>query len=405
MQGLIGIPFLLAVAYALSNNRAAIRWPAVAKGLGLWLVLALFLLKTEIGVSLFSAFGAVVRAAMDRGLEGAKFVFGPLAVGQEPWGVVLAFNVLTLIVFVSSLFAVLYHLGIMQRVVWVMAIVMQRTIGVSGAESLNVAANVFMGQSEAPLTIRPYLERLTQSEIMTVMTGGMATISGALLLAYVQIGDVPVEHLLSAVVVTAPACLVFAKILVPETETPETLGRVPMDATHRELNLIAAIARGASEGMMLALMVGAVLIAFVALVALANGMVEWANNFPYLSWLPDSVEEFLGWLFAPIAWLLGVPWSDAPIIGNLLGTRLVINEFVAYARLGPLKQTLDPQAFTVASYALCGFANLGSIGVQVAGIGSLAPERKDDLAKFGLRAMVAGTLANFLTAALAGLLA
>ena len=281
---------------------------------------------------------------------------------------------------------------------------MQRVMGASGAESLNVAANIFMGQSEAPLTIRPYLNRLTTSELMTVMTGGMATISGALLIAYVRIGGVPVEHLLTAVVMTAPACIMLAKVMVPETGEPETLGRIPDSAEQGNVNVIDAAARGTSEGLYLALNVGAMLIAFIALIAFANGLLGWIGGLPNMGWAPDSLQEILGAAFAPIAWLLGVPWSDAATIGNLLGTRMVLNEFVAYAQLGPIKETLDPKSFLVASYALCGFANFGSIGIQVGGIGSLIPDRRSELAKLGLRAMLAGTLANFMTACIAGLI-
>jgi CNT family concentrative nucleoside transporter len=262
-----------------------------------------------------------------------------------------------------------------------------------------------MGQAEAPLTIRPYLSRLTNSELMTVMTGGMATISGALLVAYVNIGGVPAEHLLTAVVMTAPAAIMLSKIIVPETEHPETLGSVPDDTGNPDVNVIDAATRGASEGLHLALNVGAVLIAFIALIALTNGLLGFARQFAVLAWLPEGLQGIFGLVFAPVAWLLGVPWKDASVVGNLLGTRMVLNEFVSYAQLGQIKASLDPKSFLIAGYALCGFANFASIGIQVGGIGSLIPERRQDLARLGLRAMLAGTFANFMTACIAGLLA
>jgi CNT family concentrative nucleoside transporter len=281
---------------------------------------------------------------------------------------------------------------------------MQRTLRVSGAESLNVAANVFMGQNEAPLTIRPYLNNLTRSELMTVMTGGMATISGALMVAYSRIASVPVEHLLTAVIMTAPACIMMAKIVIPETEIPETLGSIPKQSDEGDANVIDAAARGAGEGLQLALIVGAMLVAFVGLIALLNGVLGGIKSGLGLTWFPGSLETVLGWVFAPIAFLLGVPWHDAPAVGNLLGMRMALNEFLAYIELAKLEGQLDPHSKLIASYALCGFANLGSIGVQVGGIGSLIPERRSDLARLGFRAMFAATLANFLTAAVAGLL-
>jgi len=402
-MGLLGVIFVLAAAYGLSVNRPAIRWAVLAWGLGLQLLLAVLILRTPFD-RVFQQIGSAVNRVMGQGQQGAIFVFGDLAKSDGPLGVSLAFQILPLIIFVSSLFAVLYYLGIMQWVVRGIAFVMQRVMGASGAESLNIAANVFMGQNEAPLTIRPYLARLTESELMTVMTGGMATISGALLVAYVRIGGVPIEHLLTAVVMTAPACLMLAKIMVPETGRPETYGRLPGDVKQSDVNLVDAIARGAGEGLYLALAVGAVLIVFVGLVAVANGLLASLREATGLAWFPGGLEDIFGFVFAPISWLLGVPWQDASVVGRLLGTRMVLNEFFAYVRLGEVKQALDPHSFTIAAYALCGFANFGSIGVQVAGLGSLIPERRPDLARLGPRAMLAATLANFLTAAVAGLL-
>ena len=402
-MGLLGLIFILVVAYGLSTDRKRVRFSIVAWGVGLQILLAVTVLKTPFG-AVFRAIGEVVNRAMSFGEQGSVFVFGDLAKSDGPVGTVFAFQILPLIIFISALFAVLYHIGIMQWVVKGIAIVMQRVMGASGAESLNVAANIFMGQSEAPLTIRPYLDRLTTSELMTVMTGGMATISGALLIAYVRIGAVPVEHLLTAVVMTAPACIMLAKVMVPETKEPETLGLIPESAEQGNVNLIDAAARGTNEGLYLALNVGAMLIAFIALIAFANGLLGWIGGLPGMGWVPGSLQEILGAVFAPVAWLLGVPWNDAATVGNLLGTRMVLNEFVAYAQLGSIKESLDPKSFLVASYALCGFANFGSIGIQVGGVGSLIPDRRSELAKLALYAMLAATLANFMTACIAGLI-
>lgn len=403
-MGLLGLLLILALACGLSSNRRAIRPRVVLWGLGLQFTLAVLVLRTPFG-RVFEQLGKAVNAMMRLAEDGNAFVFGDAGRAAGPLGIVIAFQILPLIIFVSSLFAVLYYLRIMPWVVRAIAMLMQRTMGASGAESLNLAANIFMGQSEAPLTIRPYLGRLTRSELMMVMTGGMATISGALLVAYVQIAGVAAEHLLTAVVMTAPAAVLMAKILEPETEHPDTLGKIPKETEGGAINLIDAAARGAGEGLMLALNVGAVLIAFVALIAVLNGLLGWIQGLPHMGWAPDELQKVFGWAFSPVAWLLGVSWADAPRIGDLLGTRMVLNEFVAYSELGSIKESLDPRSFLIASYALCGFANFGSIGIQVGGLGSLIPERRGDLARLGFRAMLAGTMANFMTAALAGLLA
>ncbi len=403
-MGLLGLVLFPAIAYGLSSHRRAIRLSTILWGLGLQLTLAILVLRTPFGRA-FQAIGTVVNEMMHLAEQGSIFVFGDLGNSEGPMGIVLAFQILPLIVFVSSLFAVLYYLGLMQHIVRGIAIAMQRVMGASGAESLNMAANIFMGQSEAPLTIRPYLEKLTRSELMTVMTGGMATISGALLIAYVRIGGVPVEHMLTAVIMTAPAAILMAKMIEPETETPETYGQVPRESGSNDVNVIDAAARGASEGLYLALNVGAVLIAFVALIAVTNGLLAWLHGLPYMNWLPQNLQAIFAFVFAPVAWTMGVAWADAGTIGDLLGTRMVINEFVAYAQLGEMKDTLQPHSFLIAGYALCGFANFGSIGIQVGGIASLIPSRRRDLALLGFRAMLAGTMANFMTASLAGLIA
>jgi CNT family concentrative nucleoside transporter len=307
---------------------------------------------------------------------------------------IFAFQVLPTIIFIAALFAILYYFGVMQLVVRVFAVLMHRVMKASGAESLNVAASIFMGQTEAPLTIRPYLPDMTYSELMTVMTSGMAHISGGIMAAYILFG-VEAKHLLTAVIMTAPGTLMMAKMFVPETDVPKTMGTVKLEVEQTDVNVIDAAGRGTGEGLHLALNVGAMLISFLALVALLNAILGQVHL---------SMQQILGWLFSPVAWSMGVPWRDARVIGNLLGTRMVLNEFVAYSQLGPLKGTIDPKSFTIATFALCGFANFSSIGIQIGGIGALAPNRRHDLARLGLRAMFAGTLANFMTATIAGFL-
>lgn len=408
VQSLCGLFVLLTIAFAWSSNRGAIDRKTVAWGLGLQIVIALVVLRTTPGRTAFAAAGRGINWLLDFGSVGAAFVFGPLgdktvwprimtaALGEEGarYSVLFAFQVLPTIIFIASLFAILYYLGVMQLVVRVFAVGMRWVMKASGAETLNVAASIFMGQTEAPLTIRPYLAKMTQSELMTVMTSGMAHISGGIMAAYVLFG-IEAQHLLTAVIMTAPGTLMMAKIFVPETQVPETMGTVKLETERTDVNIIDAAGRGTSEGLMLALNVGAMLISFLALIALVNAILGLAGL---------SLQQIFGWVFAPIAWSMGVPWRDAPLIGNLLGTRMVLNEFVAYSQLGELKATLDPRSFTIATFALCGFANFSSIGMQVGGIGALAPSRRHDLARLGFRAMMAGTLANFVTATIAGFL-
>jgi CNT family concentrative nucleoside transporter len=275
-------------------------------------------------------------------------------------------------------------------------------MGVSGAEATDVAASIFMGQTEAPLTIKPFLPKMTESELFTVMTCGMAHVSGAVMAAYVEVGMVEIRHLLTAVIMTAPATIMIAKILIPETGKPETAGRVEIRTEKTAANVIDAAAQGAGDGLHLALNIAGMLIGFLAIIAMVNGIFGWANA--HVAWFPQSMEKFFGMLFAPVAWVLGVPWQDAPAIGGLLGTRLITNEMVAFQQLGPLKDQITPQSFTIATYALCGFANLSSIAIQIGGIGALAPTRKSDLARLGLRAVMAGSMANFMSACIAGML-
>ena len=408
LQPLTGLITIMTIAYALSTNRRAIDRRTVAWGLTLQIVFALLVLKTAAGQRVFQTLGAGINRLLAFASVGSSFVFGPLGdkvvwpqimtkiLGPEGarYGVIFAFQVLPTIIFIAALFAILYYFGVMQIVVRLFAIVMRRMMKASGAESLNVAASIFMGQTEAPLTIRPYLPRMTESELMTVMTSGMAHISGGIMAAYILFG-IEAKHLLTAVIMTAPGTLMMAKMFVPETEVPETLGTVRLEIEKTDVNVIDAAGRGTGEGLQLALNVGAMLISFLALVALVNALLGLAGL---------SLQQIFGWVFSPIAWSMGVPWRDAPTIGNLLGTRMALNEFVAYSQLGPLKATLDPKSFTIATFALCGFANFSSIGIQIGGIGALAPTRRHDLARLGLRAMLAGTLANFVTATIAGFL-
>ncbi len=401
LVGLFGIVAILGIGFLLSSNRRAISWRVVAWGVGLQAAFAVFVLRIPVGQRIFQALGQFVTAVLGFSYVGSAFVFGEVGKQHSSLGVIFAFQVLPAIIFVSALFAIMYYLGIMQLVVRVFAVVMNKVMGASGAESLNVAASIFMGQTEAPLTIRPFLPRMTRSELMTVMTAGMAHVSGAIMAAYIAFG-IEARHLLTAVIMTAPGTIMMAKIIEPETGVPETLGGVKVDIPRTDVNVVDAAARGTTEGLHLMLNVIAMLVSFIALVALANGAFGWLHG--RVGWFPANIQTVLGWLFAPIAWVMGVPWHDSGTIGSLLGTRMVLNEFIAYSQLGPLRGTLSPVSFTIATFALCGFANIGSVGIQIGGIGSLAPERKGDLARLGFRAMLAGTLANFLSATLAGIL-
>ena len=408
LQPAVGVILIMLIAFCFSTNRRAIDGRTVAWGLALQILFALIVLRTDAGRAVFERLAGVINKLLDFAFVGSGMVFGPLG-NKEVWprvmtnvlgaegaqyGVVFAFQVLPTIIFIAALFAILYYFGIMQVVVRVFAVMMRRVMRASGAESLNVAASIFMGQTEAPLTIRPFIPKMTESELMTVMTAGMAHISGGIMAAYILFG-IRAEHLLTAVIMTAPGTLMMAKMFVPETQLPETMGTVKLEVERTDVNVIDAAGRGTSEGLALALNVGAMLISFLALVALVNALLGLGGL---------SLERIFGWVFAPIAWAMGVPWRDAATVGNLLGTRMVLNEFIAYAQLGPMASTLDPKSFTIATFALCGFANFSSIGIQIGGIGALAPTRRHDLARLGLRAMFAGTLANFMTATIAGFL-
>ncbi len=401
---------MLGLAYIFSTNRRAIRLKTVAWGLGLQFAFAVFVLKLDAGRRAFQKAGDVVNQLLSYAFAGSQFVFGDLGKQGSHLGFYFAFQVLPTIIFIAAFFAVLYHYGIMQFIIKIAAWVMTRVMGASGAESLNVAASIFMGQTEAPLTIRPFLPDLTRSELMTVMTSGMAHVSGGIMAAYIAFGIEP-KHLLSAVIMTAPGTLLMAKMLVPETEQPKTAGRVVIskdeEKTEKEENLLGAIARGTTDGLHLALNIAAMLISFLALIALANGILGGVHNWLAghgIFWFPKSLESIFGALFAPVAWVIGIPWRDCPIIGGLLGTRMVLNELVAFSMLGPQRAMLDPRSFTIATFALCGFANLSSIGIQIGGIGALAPNKKGELARLGIRAMLAGTMANLMSASIAGML-
>jgi concentrative nucleoside transporter, CNT family len=414
IHGLLGIIVILGLAWILSEKRSAIRWQTVLVGLGLQFVLAVFVLWVPFGQVVFSHLGQLFVTLIGFTRAGSEFLFGNL-VDIENFGFVFAFQVLPTIIFFAALMACLYHLGLMQKLVEAMAWVMTRLMGVSGSESLATAANVFVGQTEAPLVVRPFISGMTRSELFALMTGGMATIAGGVLAAYVLLlgGADPVEqaffakHLISASIMAAPAALVMAKLLVPETEESETVGTVRVAVDRPHVNLIEAAASGAGEGLKLALNVGAMLLAFLALIALINGPLGWFGAMTGLEgWLgqPLSLALILGWLFAPFAFVAGVPLSEAIAVGSLIGQKIVANEFVAYVALTEMRVDLSERSVLIATYALCGFANFSSIAIQIGGIGSLAPARRPDLARLGLKAVLAGALVSLLNAAWAGIL-
>src|ERR1700720_2563983 len=403
--GILGLVTMLGLAYAFSTNRRAIRIKTVAWGLGLQLAFAVFVLRVETGRRVFQKAGDVVNRLLSYAFVGSEFVFGELGKQASHLGFYFAFQVLPTIIFIAAFFAVLYHYGVMQFVIKIAAWIMTRVMGASGAESLNVAASIFMGQTEAPLTIRPFLPDLTRSELMTVMTSGMAHVSGGIMAAYIAYG-IEAKHLLAAVIMTAPGTILLSKMLVPETEVPVTSGRVEMAPLERDTNALGAISRGTIDGLNLAVNVGAMLITFIALIYLVDGIFGAAHNLLAnhgVAWFPSSVEQIFGWLFSPVAWVIGIPWKDCHTVGNLLGLRTVTNELVAFQRLGPMKDGMDPRSFTIATFALCGFANFSSIGIPIGGIGALAPNKKAELARLGIRSMLAGTMADLMSASLVGI--
>jgi CNT family concentrative nucleoside transporter len=442
LMSLLGVGVLLLIGLALSVNRAAIPWRLVIWGIALQFIFAVIILKTPAGEAFFAWINGVIVSLLGFTEAGARFLFGNLVFNSVPvgagdpgmgpvvptagtvavTGAFFAFNVLPTIVFFSSLMTMLYYFGVMQAVVKGVAWVMMRTMKTSGAETLSAAGNIFLGQTEAPLLIKPYIAGMTMSELMAVMTGGFATVAGGVMAAYVGLlifyfPDIA-GHLMAASVMSAPAALVFAKIMWPETEEPATRGSLRVNVEKVDANVIDAAARGAGEGLHLAMNVGAMLLAFIALIALLNALLGWIGGFTHLTdglqavglLAADqrlSLESILGWLFAPLAFVMGVPWADAYEIGTLLGVKTAINEFVAYLSLNALLESgadLSPRSVIIATYALCGFANFSSIAIQIGGIGGIAPSRRSDLARIGLRAMIAGTLAAFMTATIAGIL-
>lgn len=427
LRSVLGLLVLGGIAWLLSTDRSRIDWRLVVWGVGLQFVFALFILKTTVGERIFDFAGLVVVGLLGFTMNGAEFVFGNLVYDTVPVGITVpagfeatsgqvartgaafAFFVLPTIIFFSSLMTVLYHIGLMQWVVRAFAKVMQRTMGTSGAETLSAAGNIFVGQTEAPLLIKPFIERMTTSELMAVMTGGFATVAGGVLAAFVGMliayfPDVA-GHMIAASVMSAPAALVVAKIMVPETEQPETSGSLEITVERPDVNVIDAAARGAAEGLNLALNVGAMLLAFVALIYMCNGLLGYVGGLVGFESL--TLEAILGAVLAPLAWLMGVPWADAPTVASLMGVKTVLNEFIAYVQLaGALGggATLEPRSVIIATYALSGFANFGSIAVQIGGIGGIAPSRRQELSVIGLRAMVGGSIAAFMTATIAGML-
>ncbi len=430
LRSLLGMILLGALAWAFSVDRSNVAWRVILWGIGLQLIFAFFILKTPMGAGIFDWLNTVVVALLGFTVEGARFIFGDLVYNNVPIGVgeaasnapiqevpgqvartgaSFAFNVLPTIIFFSALMTVLYHVGIMQWVVRGVAWVMQRTLGTSGAETLSAAGNIFVGQTEAPLMIKPFLEDMTMSELHAVMAGGFATVAGGVLAVYVGMllayfPDIA-GHLIAASVMSAPAALVMAKLMYPEDGEPVTKGQTKIQMESPDVNVIDAAARGAGEGLGLALNVGAMLLAFIALIAMANALLGWGGQLVGIEGL--SFQGVLGWILAPLAWFMGVPWVDAATVGSLLGMKTVVNEFVAFMELSSLLQqvgSLQPRSVIISIYALSGFANFSSIAIQLGGIGGLAPSRRQDLSRVGLRAMVAGSLAAFMTGTIAGML-
>lgn len=418
--GFIGIAVLLGVAWLFSNNRGAVNWRLVLTGVGLQVAFAALVLRVPGGRQIFDALGHGFVAVLGYVSAGSSFIFGSL-MDAETYGFIFAFQVLPTIIFFAALMGVLYHLGVMQAVVRVMALAITKVMRVSGAETTSVCASVFIGQTEAPLTVRPYIARMTESELMTMMIGGMAHIAGGVLAAYVGMlggGDPDAQafyakHLLAASIMAAPATMVIAKLLIPETGDPLTSGTVRLEVEKTASNLIDAAASGAADGLRLALNIGAMLLAFIALIALINGPLTWFGDVTGIAHFigkPTNLQTILGYVLAPIAWVIGTPWADATTVGSLIGQKIVINEFVAYVQLADIVNgkvagvTLSEKGSLIATYALCGFANFSSIAIQIGGIGGLAPERRGDLARLGLRAVLGGSLATFMTATIAGVL-
>ena len=412
--GLFGLAVLISVAFAFSNHKKSVDWRQIAAGITLQIVFAIIVIMVPGGREFFDAISRVFVKIIDFAMVGGAFIFGDLS-NQTQFGFIFAFQVLPTIIFFASLMSVLYHIGFMQKIVQGMAWVMQKFLRVSGSESLSVAANVFIGQTEAPLVVRPYIAKMTESELFTMMVGGMATIAGAVLAAYIaMLGGADdaqrlfyARHLLAASVMAAPATIVIAKLLRPEIEESLTKGTVHLEIEKTATNVIEAAANGAADGVKLSLNVAGMLLAFVALITMINFPLGWVGQVTGIETLagePLSMSLILGYLLSPLAWIIGVPWSEAIIVGGLIGEKIVLNEFVAYLHLGQIKDTLSTHSVLISTYALCGFANFSSIAIQLGGIGGLAPNRRSDIARLGLRAVLGGTLATMMTATIAGVL-
>lgn len=399
--GILGLTILLGAAFLLSNNRRKINWRLVFYGLALQLFFAVFILKTPIGKPFFDTIDQIIRKLLSFSDAGSDFLFKSFRAGVVEGPLMnFAFRVLPTIIFFSSLMAILYHLGIMQVIVKWIAKAMQKTMKTSGSETLSVSANIFVGQTEAPLIIRPFISSMTKSELMAVMTGGFATIAGGVMAMYVKIlSDIPgiAGHLMAASIMSAPAALVVAKIIYPETEISDTMGDLKIEVEKSEDNVMEALSRGATDGLKLAANVGAMLIAFVAMIAMINAI---------LGFFDLSLQQILAWIFSPLAWTMGVPWAEAGTLGMLMGEKLVLTELIAYGDLSHLRDiaAISDRSAIIASYALCGFANFASIGIQLGGIGGIAPNRRKDLAKLAIKAMFGGAIASWLTATIAGIL-
>jgi CNT family concentrative nucleoside transporter len=412
--GVFGLAVLVSIAVVFSSQRGAVDWKLVASGIGLQLLFAIIVILVPGGREFFEGLSSIFVRVISFAMDGAAFIFGPLA-DPSNLGFIFAFQVLPTIIFFASLMAVLYHIGLMQKIVQGMAWVMLKVLRISGAESLSVAANVFVGQTEAPLVVRPYISRMTESELFTMMVGGMATIAGGVLAAYItMLGGADeaarlfyAKHLLSASIMAAPATVVIAKILKPETEESLTRGEVKLHVEKTATNVIEAAANGAADGWRLALNVGAMLLAFIALIAMIDYPLNWIGELTGFNAATErtmSLSTLLGYVLSPLAWVIGVPWQDAITVGGLIGEKVVTNEFVAYAHLNEIQDSISPKALLISTYALCGFANFSSIAIQIGGIGGIAPDRRSDLARLGLRAVLGGTLATMMTATIAGVL-
>ncbi len=412
--GIFGLAVLISVAFIFSRHKKSVDWKQVAAGIGLQIAFAIIVIMVPGGREFFDFISRIFVKTIDFAMVGGEFIFGDLS-SYEKFGFIFAFQVLPTIIFFASLMSVLYHIGFMQKIVAGMAWVMQKALGVSGSESLSVAANVFIGQTEAPLVVRPYIAKMTESELFTMMVGGMATIAGAVLAAYIaMLGGADeaqrlfyARHLLAASVMAAPATIVIAKLLRPETEESLTKGTVHLEIEKTATNVIEAAANGAADGVKLSLNVAGMLLAFVALITMINYPLAWVGEITGIESLTGealSMSLILGYLLSPLAWIIGIPWSEATIVGGLIGEKIVLNEFVAYLHLGEIKDTLSEHSVLISTYALCGFANFSSIAIQLGGIGGLAPNRRSDIARLGLRAVLGGTLATMMTATIAGVL-